>query len=66
MLLPTKKPETYDEYWSIFQNIIVAMDEDIGQDAADEILSCSINDGRRFILIKDNHNNQTLHWRTDK
>jgi hypothetical protein len=66
-MLPPKKPETYDEYWFIFQNIIAAMDRDIGQDAADEILCFSINDGRRFILIEeDNHNNQTLHWRTDK
>ena len=47
------KPESYDEYYFHFQNMLAAMEEDLGQDEADEIVSISINDMRRTVMIRD-------------
>ena len=47
------KPESYDEYYFHFQNMLAAMEEDLGQDEADEIICMSINNMRRTVMIRE-------------
>ena len=48
------KPESYDEYYFHFQNMVAAMEEDLGQEDADQIICMSINDIRRTVMIREN------------
>lgn len=47
------KPEKYDEYYHHFQNMLSAMEEDLTQEEADEIISMSVNSMRRMVLIRE-------------
>lgn len=47
------KPESYDEYYYHFQNMLAAMDKDLGQEDADQIICMSVNDMRRVVLIRE-------------
>ena len=47
------KPEQYDEYYYHFQNMVAAMEEDLGQEDADQIICMSINDMRRTVMIRE-------------
>ena len=46
------KPEQYDEYYYHFQNMVSAMDKELGQEDADQIICMSINDMRRIVMIR--------------
>ncbi len=47
------KPESYDEYYFHFQNMLAAMSDDLEQEEVDEIVSMSINDMRRTVMIRE-------------
>jgi hypothetical protein len=47
------KPESYDEYYFHFQNMLTAMSDDLEQEEVDEIVSMSINDMRRTVMIRE-------------
>ena len=47
------KPEQYDEYYYHFQNMVAAIDKDLGQEDADQIICMSINDMRRTVMIRE-------------
>ena len=47
------KPESYDEYYYHFQNMLAAMSDDLEQEEVDEIVSMSINDMRRTVMIRE-------------
>lgn len=47
------KPESYDEYYYHFQNMVAAMDEELGQEDADQIICMSINSMRRMVMIRE-------------
>jgi len=47
------KPESYDEYYYHFQNMVAAMDEELGQEDADQIICMSVNDMRRMVVIRE-------------
>jgi len=46
------KPESYDEYYYHFQNMVAAMDEELGPEDADQIICMSVNDMRRVVMIR--------------
>jgi len=46
------KPESYDEYYYHFQNMVAAMDKELGHEDADQIICMSINDMRRMVVIR--------------
>ena len=47
------KPESYDEYYYHFQNMVAAMEDDLEPEEVDEIVSMSINDMRRTVMIRE-------------
>jgi hypothetical protein len=47
------KPESYDEYYYHLQNMVAAMDKELGQEDADQIICMSINDMRRTVMIRE-------------
>ena len=47
------KPESYDEYYFHFQNMLAAMSDDLEQEEVDEIVSMSVNDMRRTVMIRE-------------
>ena len=47
------KPESYDEYYFHLQNMLAAMSDDLEQEEVDEIVSMSINDMRRTVMIRE-------------
>ena len=47
------KPESYDEYYYHFQNMLAAMSDDLEPEEVDEIVSMSINDMRRTVMIRE-------------
>lgn len=47
------KPESYDEYYFYFQNMLAAMSDDLEPEEVDEIVSMSINDMRRTVMIRE-------------
>ena len=46
------RPESYDEYYYHFQSMVAAMDEELGQEDADQIICMSVNDMRRVVMIR--------------
>ena len=47
------KPESYDEYYFHFQNMLAAMSDELEQEEVDQIVSMSINDMRRTVMIRE-------------
>ena len=47
------KPESYDEDYYHFQNMLAAMSDDLEPEEVDEIVSMSINDMRRTVMIRE-------------
>lgn len=47
------KPESYDEYYYHFQNMVSAMDKELGQEDADQIICMSINSLRRTVMMRE-------------
>lgn len=59
---PTKKTQTYEEYWDILQTTLEYLEQDLGLLAADEIICGVINDCRRKVLIRDDFDKtNTIH-----